>query len=110
MFSAEVIAAIEASFRGTYIGKYVSIPRLFMATAKPCVTTAGELVRKFSHYSDIALEGPVVITKNGRPCNVLNSIDEYERLKTRDQQAFLAADTPERFLADLAALASDERD
>ena len=81
-----------------------------MAAEKPCVTTAGELVRKFSHYSDIALEAPVVITKNGRPRNVLISIEEYERLKTRDQQAFLAADTPEQFLADIESLASDEND
>jgi prevent-host-death family protein len=81
-----------------------------MATVKPWVTTAGELIRKFSHYSEIASEAPVVITKNGRPCNVLISIDEYERLKTRDQRAFLAADTPEQFLADLEALASDEGD
>jgi prevent-host-death family protein len=75
---------------------------------KPCVTTAGELGRKFSHYSDIALEAPVVITKNGRPCNVLISIEEFERLKTRDQHAFLAADTPERFLADIETLASSD--
>ena len=79
-----------------------------MATAKPCVTTAGELVRKFSHYSEIARDAPVVITKNGQPRNVLISIEEYERLKTRDQQAFFAADTPEQFLAEIEELASGE--
>ena len=72
-----------------------------MATAKPCVTTVDELVRQFSHYSEIAQAAPVVITKNGRPQNVLISIEEYERLKTRDQQAFLAADIPEYFVRDL---------
>jgi prevent-host-death family protein len=77
-----------------------------MATAKPCVTTVDELVRQFSHYSEIAQDAPVVITKNGHPQNVLISIEEYERLKTRDQQAFLAADTPEHFLAEIEALAS----
>src|ERR1700704_170338 len=77
-----------------------------MATAKPCVTTADELVRQFSHYSEIAQDAPVVITKNGHPQNVLISIEEYERLKTRDQQAFLAANTPEHFLAEIEALAS----
>lgn len=76
-----------------------------MAIAKPCVTTAGELVRKFSHYSDLAQGVPVVITKNGQPRNVLISIEEFDRLRTRDQQAFLAAHTPEQFLADLEALA-----
>ena len=79
-----------------------------MATTKPCITTADELVRQFSHYSEIAQAAPVVITKNGQPRNVLISIEEYERLKTRDQQAFLAADTPERFLADIEALAAGE--
>jgi prevent-host-death family protein len=81
-----------------------------MLTARPYVTTAGELVRRFSHYSAIAQDAPVVITENGRPRNVLISIAEFERLKTRDQQAFLAADTPEEFLADIEALAAgDER-
>jgi prevent-host-death family protein len=69
------------------------------------VTTAGDLVRQFSHYSDIALAQPVIVTKNGRPRNVLLSIEEYERLKRHDQQAFRAADTPEHFLAELQALA-----
>jgi PHD/YefM family antitoxin component YafN of YafNO toxin-antitoxin module len=85
-------------------------PEALMATVKPCVTTAGELVRKFSYYSEISLEAPVVIAKNGRPCNVLISIKEFERLKTRDQQGFLAADTPEQFLAEIETLASGEED
>ena len=38
--------------------------------------TAGELVRQFSHYSDLALADPVIVTKNGRPRNVLISVDE----------------------------------
>jgi PHD/YefM family antitoxin component YafN of YafNO toxin-antitoxin module len=50
----------------------------------------------------------VVITKDGHPRNVLISFEEYERLKTRDQQAFLAADTPEEFLTEIEALASGE--
>jgi prevent-host-death family protein len=67
--------------------------------------TAGDLVRKFTHYSDVALNQPVVVTRNGKPFNVLISVEEYERLKQRDQQAFLAADTPEEFLADLTRFA-----
>lgn len=80
-----------------------------MATRKRVVTSAGDLVRQFSHFSDVALAQPVVVTKNGRPRNVLISVDEYERLKQLDQQAFLAADTPEQFLADIEALASGKR-
>ena len=77
-----------------------------MPTTTPCVTTVDDLVRQFSHYSEIAEAAPVVITKNGRAKNVLISIEEYERLKARDQQAFLAAETPEHFLAEIEALAS----
>jgi PHD/YefM family antitoxin component YafN of YafNO toxin-antitoxin module len=57
----------------------------------------------------VALAKPVVVTKNGRARNVLISVGEYERLKQRDQQAFLAGDTPERFLADIEKLARKRR-
>ena len=80
-----------------------------MAGSKRVVTSAGDLVRQFSHFSDVALAQPVVVTKNGRPRNVLISVDEYERLKRLDQQAFLAADTPEQFVADIEALARGKR-
>ncbi len=76
-----------------------------MANDQRVVTTAGDLVRQFAHYSDVALGQPVVVTKNGRPRNVLISVDEYERLKKRDRLAFHAADTPEHFLADIEATA-----
>ena len=76
-----------------------------MALPQRVSATAGELVRQFSHFSDLALAQPVVVTKNGRARNVLISIEEYERLKLRDQESFLAADTPEAFLADIAATA-----
>lgn len=79
-----------------------------MKTAGRVVTTAGDFVRQFSHYSDVALGQPVVVTRNGRPRNVLIAVEEYERLKKRDQMAFLAADTPEHFLADIEALAGSE--
>ena len=74
--------------------------------AESTVTTAGELVRQFAHFSDVALSQPVVVTRNGRPRNVLLSFAEYERLKRRDQQAFKAADTPEQFLAAIEELAN----
>lgn len=80
-----------------------------MAAGKDVVTSAGALVREFSHFSDMALARPVVVTKNGRPRNVLISVEEYERLKRRDQLAFRAADTPEKFLADIEALAGRKR-
>jgi prevent-host-death family protein len=79
-----------------------------MKAAERVVTTAGNLVRQFSYYSDVALGQPVVVTRSGRPRNVLISVEEYERLKKRDQQAFLAADTPEHFLEEIEALANSE--
>lgn len=76
-----------------------------MASRKQVVASAAEVVRQFSHYSDIALAEPVVVTKNGRPRNVLISVEEYDRLRKRDRRAFRAADTPEYFVADLEELA-----
>jgi len=70
-------------------------------------TTSGEFVRKFAHFTDLALSHPVVVTRNGRPRSVLISFEEYERLKRRDQQVFLAADTPERFLPSIEELANN---
>lgn len=69
-------------------------------------TTAADLSRRYEHYSRAAAEGPVIVTEDGEPRAVLLSIDEYERLKRRDQQAFKAADAPERFLADIEASAA----
>ena len=65
--------------------------------------TAGEFVRQFSHYSDVALNRPVTITKNGRARNVMISVEEYERLKSRDQFAFFAEDSPKELIDDLKA-------
>jgi prevent-host-death family protein len=79
-----------------------------MAVTDRITTSAGELVRQFAHYSDVALTRPVVVTRNGRPRNVLLSVAEYDRLKQRDQQVFLAADTPEPFLSAIEKLADGE--
>lgn len=75
------------------------------------VATAGDVVRRFSHYCDVTLaaETVIVIKKNGRARNVLISLDEYERLKGRDQQAFSAANTPEHFISDIERLAGISR-
>ena len=81
-----------------------------MAKAKPVVTTtAGNLVRQFARYSDIALAEAVFVTRNGRPRNVLLSVNEYERLKSLDRQSFMAADIPEHFLPQIRALARGRR-
>jgi prevent-host-death family protein len=81
-----------------------------MATPRRTTATAAEVARKFSHYSDVALAEPVIVTKNGRARNVLISMEEYERLKERDQIAFFAEDTPERFVAALEAIIREDED
>jgi PHD/YefM family antitoxin component YafN of YafNO toxin-antitoxin module len=74
--------------------------------ADRATTTAGEFVRQFAHFSDLALSQPVIVTRNGRPRSVLLSYDEYERLRRRDRQVFMAADTPEAFLAGIEEAAN----
>jgi prevent-host-death family protein len=80
-----------------------------MDSKQTVVASAAELVRSFSHFSDVALARPVVVTKNGRPRNILISVEEYERLKRRDQLAFRAAETPDRFLGNIEATARRKR-
>ena len=70
--------------------------------------TAGEFVRQFSHYGDLALKSPVVVTKNGRARHVLVSIEEFERLKRRDRQVVRIEDLPEEFIPQLEAIARGE--
>lgn len=88
-----------------YFTYYMRMPK-----AKPVETTAsaGEIVRQFSHFSDVALKRPVFVTKNGRRRNVLLSVEEYERLKRRDRQVFLAHETPEEFIPMIEAIARGE--
>jgi prevent-host-death family protein len=51
------------------------------------VTAAAEAVGKnFGHYSDLALKGPVMVTRHGRERTVMISAEEYERLKRRDRE------------------------
>jgi hypothetical protein len=80
-----------------------------MAKARNVTATAADLVRDFMRYSNIALGQPVVVTKNGRPRNVLLSVAEYRRLKKRDQQTFFADDTPAEFVPQIEALAHGKR-
>jgi prevent-host-death family protein len=71
---------------------------------KHIVRTTTDFKHRFAHYSEVALRQPVVVTKNGRPRNVLISVDEFERLKKRDRQTFHASDTPKQFLAGIEVL------
>jgi hypothetical protein len=56
---------------------------------------AAEAQRNFGLYQDKALIQPVAITRNGRTCTVMISIEEHERLKRRDRQVFRTEDAPQ---------------
>jgi prevent-host-death family protein len=75
---------------------------------RPLLAPAADIAREFKHYSDLSLTRPVVVTENGRARNVILSIEEYDRLKSRDQLAFRAEETPEPFLAEIEKLASED--
>lgn len=79
-----------------------------MPQPEPVTASTSELLREFPRYSDIARSQPVVVTRDGRPCNVLISIEEYERLKQRDRHAFLSAETPDEFLVEIERLAGTD--
>lgn len=49
--------------------------------------TSAEFQRHVGRYQDEALREPVSITRNGRERVVLLSVEEYRRLKRREQQA-----------------------
>jgi hypothetical protein len=76
---------------------------------KATTATAAEMVRQFSHFSDLSLTKPVFVTKNGRARNVLLSLEEYQRLKSRDRVAVRAADIPDVFIPQLEALARSKK-
>ncbi|MGH8477547.1 MAG: type II toxin-antitoxin system Phd/YefM family antitoxin [Methylococcales bacterium] len=67
--------------------------------------TSAEFQRNFGRYQDVALTEPVAITRNGRECIVMLSVDEYQRLKRRDRQVLTLEDFTE---ADLEAIRGSE--
>jgi prevent-host-death family protein len=72
---------------------------------KTVTATAGEIARRFSHFSDEALKHPVVVTKNGRPRNVILSFEDYERLRRLDSQAYMIEDLPDHLASAIENLA-----
>jgi prevent-host-death family protein len=58
---------------------------IFSASEAKAVT-AREFQNRPGQYLDMALREPVTITKNGRPRNVILSVEEFDRLKRRDRR------------------------
>jgi prevent-host-death family protein len=74
----------------------------------PIVTlTASELQNHIGDALDRALREPLLITKHGKPHNVLLSFQEYERLIARDRRVIGLDDWSDE---DVAALADARMD
>jgi prevent-host-death family protein len=67
--------------------------------------SASEFQERVGEALDRSLSQPVLITKHGRPRNVVLSYDEYERLSARDRRAVRAEDLTDE---DIAALEASE--
>lgn len=67
--------------------------------------SASEFQDRVGEALDRSLSQPVLITKHGRPRNVVLSYDEYERLRARDRRAVRAEDLSDE---DIAALETSE--
>jgi len=67
--------------------------------------SASEFQDRVGEALDGSLSQPVLITKHGRPRNVVLSYDEYERLRARDRRAVRAEDLTDE---DIAALEASE--
>ena len=67
--------------------------------------SASEFQDRVGEALDRSLSQPVLITKHGRPRNVVLSYDEYERLRARDRRAARAEDLTDE---DIAALEASE--
>ena len=67
--------------------------------------SASDFQDRVGEALDRSLSQPVLITKHGRPRNVVLSYDEYERLSARDRRAVKAEDLTDE---DIAALEASE--
>lgn len=67
--------------------------------------TRSELEERLGDALDRALSQPLIVTKHGRPKNVLMSYEEYERLVARDRRVVRLEDWTDE---DIAALEASE--
>ena len=73
--------------------------------------TATEFQRRPGEYQHrvVSRRTSLTITSHGRPQVVLVPVDEYERLKRRDREAFLTSELPEEIVQAIAATRMDPR-
>jgi hypothetical protein len=63
--------------------------------------SSSEFGKEVGRYQDVALNRPVVVSRNGRDRTVMISVEEYRRLKRRDRQVMGLDDFTD---ADIAAV------
>jgi prevent-host-death family protein len=63
--------------------------------------SSSEFGKEVGRYQDVALNHPVVVSRNGRDRTVMISVEEYRRLKRRDRQVMGLGDFMD---ADIAAV------
>ena len=68
-----------------------------------------EFGTEVSRYQDMALDQPVIVTRNGRDRTVMISADEYTRLKRRDRQVFAVGELPDDIIDAVRTSDMDER-
>jgi prevent-host-death family protein len=65
--------------------------------------TASEFQARPGEALDRSLSAHVIVSKHGRPRNVVLSYEEYDRLIRRDRRAFSVNELTEKELAEIAA-------
>ncbi|MFN0191389.1 MAG: type II toxin-antitoxin system Phd/YefM family antitoxin [Aestuariivirga sp.] len=65
--------------------------------------------KEIGRYQDLALNEPVVVTRNGRDRTVMISAEEYHRLMRRDRVVYGAGELPEDLLDAVSRSEMDSR-
>lgn len=68
-----------------------------------------EFSKEVGRYQDMALNQPVIVTRNGRDRTVVISAEEYQRLKRRDRRVFAAGELPDEVVEAIAKTEMDPR-
>lgn len=68
-----------------------------------------EFGKEVGRYQDLALNQPVVVTRNGRDRTVMISVEEYQRLVRRDRHVFASGELPEELVQAVARSDMDPR-
>jgi PHD/YefM family antitoxin component YafN of YafNO toxin-antitoxin module len=66
--------------------------------------SASEVSRNFGFWLDTALSQPVTIERDGAPCAVLLSLDDFRRYRALEQRSFHPGELGNDALTDLKAV------